>query len=258
MMVRLKPPCRTLPAGLLLTGGLCLLLAAPAGADDLPAAEDLFAKHAAAIGGDALGKVKNMAAEFTFSMPTMGVETNGEAYLEVPDKTYSMISLAAMGSPDFESGVNGDTAWQNNPQMGLRLLDGNERRMAVRGGWLDPFAGWKGLWEKAETVAEETLGEATCYKVVLTPSDGEPLTAWFDKDTGLLAQEELAIPQMGTSIVTKFSDYREVDGVKTAHLIEQEGPMPFTVEYTVVRYNVDDIPEGTFDVPPGIKDMPAK
>jgi hypothetical protein len=169
-----------------------------------------------------------------------------------------MISLMAMGSADFESGVNGDVAWQNNPQMGLRRLDGNEARMAVRGGWLDPFSGWKDLWEKAETVAEETLGEAACYKVVLTPSEGEPLSAWFDKETGLLAQEELAIPQMGASIVTKFSEYREVDGVKTAHRIDQEGPMPFVIEYTVVRYNVDDIPEGTFEVPEGIKNMAAE
>jgi outer membrane lipoprotein-sorting protein len=251
MMVRLKPTCLVSPASLLLACGLCLFLAVPAPAGDLPAAEELFAKHAAAVGGDALGKVKNMAAEFTFSMPTMGLETNGKAYLEVPDKTYSMIDLMAMGSANFESGVSGDTAWQNNPQMGLRLLDGNERRMAIRGGWKD-------LWEKAETVAEETLGETACYKVVLTPSDGDPLTAWFDKETGLLAQEELAVPQMGTSVVTKFSDYREVDGVKTAHLIEQEGPMPFTVEYTAVRYNVDDIPEGTFEVPQGIKDMAAE
>jgi len=258
MMARLKPTCLVSPASLLLACGLCLFLAVPAHAGDLPAAEELFAKHAAAVGGDALGKVKNMAAEFTFSMPTMGLETNGQAYLEVPDKTYSMISLMAMGSPDFESGVNGDVVWQNNPQMGLRVLDGNERRMAIRGGWLDPFAEWKTLWEKAETVAEETVGEAACYKVVLTPSEGDPLSAWFDKETGLLAQEELAIPEMGASIMTKFSEYREVEGVKTAHLIEQEGPMPFTVEYTAVRYNVDDIPEGTFEIPQGIEDMAAE
>ena len=166
-----------------------------------------------------------------------------------------MISLMAMGSPDFESGVNGDVAWQKNPQMGLRLLKGNERRMALRGGWLDPFARWKDLWEKAETVAEETVGEASCYKVVLTPSEGEPLTAWFDKETGLLSREELAVPEMGTSVVTKFSEYREEDGVKTAHRIDQEGPMPWTIEYTAVRYNVDDIPEDTFDVPEGIMEM---
>lgn len=251
-MMRRPKPTRTLSPARLLLAGFCLAFVAPVAAGDLPAAEDLFAKNTAALGGDALAKVKNMAAEFSFRMPAMGLETTGEAFLAVPDKTYSMISLTAVGSPDFESGVNGDVAWQKNPQMGLRLLKGNERRMALRGGWLDPFAGWKDLWEKAETVAEETVGEAACYKVVLTPSEGEPLTAWFDKATGLLSQEELAVPEMGTSVVTKFSEYREEDGVKTAHRIDQEGPMPWTIEYTAVRYNVDDIPEDTFDVPEGI------
>ena len=66
------------------------------------------------------------------------------------------------------------------------------------------------------------------------------------------------MPEMGVSIVTKFRDYREVGGVKAAHRVEQEGPMPFTVEYTSVRYNVDDIPEDIFDVPQGIKEMAAE
>ena len=78
----------------------------------------------------------------------------------------------------------------------------------------DAFSGWKTLWDKAETVAEETVGEAACYKVVLTPAEGDPLTAWFDKETGLLVQEELPVPQMGTSMTTTYGDYREVDGVK--------------------------------------------
>ena len=240
---------------LLIACALCCALAAPATAGDLPAAEDLLARSTAAIGGDAIKDVKNMAAEFSFSMPAMGLATNGESYIERPDKTYSMISLAATGGADFESGVNGDIVWQNNPQMGLRLLEGNERRLAIRGGWLDTFARWKDLWDTAETVAEETVEGVVCYKVVLTPADGDPMTAWFDKATGLLVQEELPVPEMGSSVVTKFTDYREVGGVKQAHRIEQEGMMPFTIEYTAVRYNTDDIPADVFEVPQGIKEM---
>ena len=43
-------------------------------------------------------------------------------------------------------------------------------------------AGFYGL-----PVAEETVGEATCYKVVFTPTEGEPMSAFFDKETGELA-----------------------------------------------------------------------
>lgn len=93
---------------------------------------------------------------------------------------------------------------------------------------------------------------------MLTPADGTPLTAWIDKETSLLVQEEMQIPEMGASIITKYSDYREIDGTKMAHRIELEGPMAYVIEYTGVRFNVDDIPENSFALPQGIKQMAAE
>ena len=63
---------------------------------------------------------------------------------------------------------------------------------------------------------------------------------------------------MGATVVVKLSDFREVDGVTVPHFIEQEGPMAALIEYTSLRINVDDIPEGTFEIPQGIKDMAGK
>jgi hypothetical protein len=242
----------------LLIAGLALGVGLPTIGGELPAAEDLFAKQTEALGGKALEGVKTMAVEFTFDMPAMGLSTTGESLVQVPDKSFSMISLAGVGTADFEAGVNGAIAWQNNPQMGLRILEGNERRMAMRSTSLDPFAGWTRYWDKAETVAEETVDGVACYKVVLTPPDGTPLAAWFDKETGLLVQEEMQIPEMGASILTMYSDYREIDGAKMAHRIEREGPMAYVIEYTSVRFNVDDIPEDSFALPEGVKAMAAE
>jgi len=255
-MIRLKPTPGHSRAGLLL--GLALTFAVPARGGDLPPAEEIFAKHTAAVGGDALEKIKNVAAEYTFSMPTMGVETTGKTWIEAPDKSYTRISLAAMGGADWEDGVNGDIAWQNNPQMGFRLLDGIEKTMALQKTRVDAFANWKDFWKAAETVGEETIGEAACYKVALTSPGGETVTAYFDEETGLLLQQEVPVPQMGATVVAKLSDFREVDGVTIPHFIEQEGPMPIIIEYTSLRINVDDIPEGTFEVPQAIKDMAAE
>ena len=258
MLVRLKSTCRGSHGGLLLAASLSLALATPALAGDLPPVEEVFARHTQAVGGDALGRVKNVAAEYTFSMPAMGLETTGKTYMEAPDKSYTLISLAAMGGADWEDGVNGDVAWQNNPQMGFRVLDGIEKTMALQKTRLDAFANWRDIWETAETVGEETIGEAVCYKVALTSPSGEDVAAYFDKETGLLLQQEIPLPQMGATVVVKLSDHREVDGVTVPHFIEQEGPMAALIEYTSLRINVDDIPEGTFEVPQGIKDMAAE
>jgi hypothetical protein len=60
------------------------------------------------------------------------------------------------------------------------------------GAAVSAFVRWKDLWDKAETIGEAMVGEAACYKVVLTPPDGEPLTSYFDRATGLLVQEKIA------------------------------------------------------------------
>jgi hypothetical protein len=232
--------------------GLCLALAVPALAAELPTPEEIFAKHTAAIGGDAVSKVKNMVAEFTFSMPAFGLNTTGKAYVETPDKSHTIIDLAAVGSSNHEDGVNGDVAWQNSPQMGLRVLEGLEKTLALQRIRLDPYADWQDFWEKAETVGEEKVAGQPCYKVVLSSAGGDSVSVYFDEETGLIRQMEIPVPQMGGVVVVTPSDYRAVDGVTMAHHIDQEGPMAIAIDYTSVRFNVDDIPEGTFDLPQGI------
>lgn len=234
------------------TAGICLAVALPATAAELPTAEAVFAKHRAAIGGDAVDKVKNAAFDFNFSLPGMGIATTGKAYMEPPGKAYMMIDLTTVGAPNHEEGISGGVAWQNSPQTGLRVLEGLERRMALQRSRLDAFSSWKDFWEKAETVAEETVGGTPCYKVVLTAAEGAPVSACFAKGTGLLLQMEVPVPQMGTAVLVKPSDFRPVAGVMMAHRIDQEGPMPLTIEYTGIRFNVDDIPPGRFDLPAGI------
>jgi hypothetical protein len=228
------------------------LLAVPAFAADLPTADEVFARHRAAIGGDAIDKVKNAAYEFSFTMPSMGVATTGKAYQVFPGKSYMMIDLASVGVSNHEEGTSDGVVWQNSPQTGLRTLEGLEKRMALQRTRLDAFSAWKELWQKAETTAEEPVDGEACYKVVLTPAEGERVSGWFSKKSGLLLRMEVPVPQVGASVVVKTSGFRSVDGVMMAHRIDQEGPMPITIEYTRIRFNVDDIPAGRFDLPAGL------
>ena len=232
--------------------GLSLVAALPSAAAELPTADAVFARHRAAIGGDAIEKVRNAAFEFTFSMPSMGLSTTGKAYMDFPGKAYMSIDLASVGVTNHEEGVLDGVAWQNSPQTGLRTLEGAEKRMALQRAQLDGFSGWKELWQKAETVAEEAVGGEPCHKVVLTPAEGPAVSSWFSTKTGLPLKMEIPVPQAGTTVVVRPSDFRPVDGVMLAHRVDQEGMMPMTIEYTRVRFNVDDIPPGRFDLPAGL------
>jgi hypothetical protein len=117
------------------TAGVALAAAFPADGADLPTADEVFARHHAAIGGDAIDKVRNAAFEFSFTMPSMGLVTTGKAYQVFPGKAYMMIDLASVGATNHEEGVLDGVAWQNSPQTGLRTLDGwrSEWRYRERG-----------------------------------------------------------------------------------------------------------------------------
>jgi hypothetical protein len=228
----------------------CLCLAPQAGAAELPPAEKVFERYAEALGGAAVDQVRSMANEFDFAMPDERLLTTGREYYVRPDRHYLSIALASSGAPDFESGAIGGVAWKRNP---TGLQEGEEKRQFLRNVPINSYADWRKYFAKAETTAEEEVNGTTCYKVVLTPTEGETLTAYFDATTGLLAQEEIREPVMGFTIVTKYSDYRQVGGIQWPYHIEQRGGPGFTVDFTSVRINVDDIPEGQFDVPEELK-----
>ena len=244
---RLSSSVRVLAAaGAVVVAGLGLAL--PASAGDLPPAEKVLEKYAEAIGGEAVAQVKNMAAEFKFSMSSQGVYATGVEYWQAPGEHYLRIDLATTGVPDFETGVSGNTAWQVHPMSGASVLKGNEERDSLRGAHLNPFAGWQTLYETAETASEEVVREKTCYKVVFTPAEGAPLHSYFDKDTGLLVREEVLGPT-GPKLTRDMTDWQESQGIRSPRSVRQKGLQSYTVEFTRVSYDVEGIPEGTFEVP---------
>ena len=239
-------------------GGLALAvlatgsLNAPALANDLPPAEKVLAKYAEAIGGEALAKVKNRAAEAEFEMPMQNVYASAREFWVSPDRFYFRIDLASMGVTDFEAGVVDGVAWQSHPMSGTARLSGDEGAAARRRAALNPFEDWQKHFETAETVAEEVVGEKPCYKVVLTPAEGAPLSSFFDKETGLLIRQELTGPT-GSRTITTLDDYQETQGIRSPRIIETRGPQSYTLRYTSVAYDVDDIPDDTFELPESLK-----
>lgn len=247
----------------MLPGGMALAVllsmsasSAPAVAGDLPPAEEVLAKYSEAIGGEAVGKVTNMAAEFEFEMPMQGVYASGVEYWEKSGNHYLRIDLASSGVPDYESGVLDGLAWESHPMNGTRKLAGFEAEMRRRQAARDAFATWKDDYEGAETVAEELVREKPCYKVVLTPAEGPAVNAYFEKDTGLLLRREIEGPT-GSRIIANLSDYEETQGILSARTLDMRGPQSYTLKYTSVAYDVDEIPEDTFEVPASLTAAPA-
>jgi hypothetical protein len=236
----------------LVIGVVGLGLAIPAVAGDLPPAEKVLEKYAQAIGGEAVTKVKNMSAEFKFEMPTQGVYSTGVEYWEQPTNHYFRIDLATSGVPDYEAGVTGDVAWEVHPMNGTRTRKGEEKAAWLRRAHRNPYAEWKSFYEKAETVAEETVREKACYKVVFTPAEGAALNTYFDKETGLVVREEVVGPT-GVRATTDLGDWEEAQGIMSPRTLLQKGTPSYTLKITSVSYDVEDIPEDAFEVPASLK-----
>lgn len=206
-------------------------------------------KFVEAIGGEAaIAKIKNRVTKSSFSLPDMGMEASLVTYL-APPNAYTKMSSDAFG--DTENGVSNGVAWSVSPMQGSSILEGDRKRDALQQASLNPFANWKDNYEKAECVGEEDVSETACWKVVLTPKEGEPQTMFFAKESGLLLKT-VRSGEMGMMEIYA-SDYKEVDGIKIAHKTEIDGGQ-FRVEITIdsVEQNVP-IASDHFVIPDEIK-----
>ena len=55
--------------------------------------------------------------------------------------------------------------------------------------------------------------------------------------------------ETGSKTFTNLGDYQETQGITSARSVEQGGMDSFKLKYTSVSYDVEEIPEGTFEAP---------
>ena len=229
---------------------IALLCVTGYAADD--GAAKVLDRYTEAIGGKAkLAQIKSSVVKGTFSLPDMGMYAPMETYNVIPDKSFTKIEIGEFGTA--MNGVNGDVVWDINPMTGPRLLTGGERLGRLRQAQADQFAGWKDNFAKVELVGKETVNGTETSKVILTPSEGDPITGYFSNETGLLVK--IVTTQSGQTAETTVKNYKEVDGIKIAHLVEIFTPqMSFTIEIESVEHNTE-IPEEKFALPPQIQTL---
>ncbi len=222
-------------------------------AEDLPGPQKIVDNHVKAIGGkDALAGVKSSIQKGNLMIVAMGMSGTLTSYVALPNAK-SIMALDGFG--EFLSGIKDGTPWSSNMMEGDQVLDGVEAQNALQQADPQMWLHWQDYYPSAETVGEEAVGDATAYKVVFTPEEGEARTYWFDKESGLNIQSISAGPG-GPSTIT-IEDYRDVGGVLVAHknIIEgAQGAVEITFES--IEYNAE-IDPSIFDVPEAIAALMA-
>jgi len=159
------------------------------------------------------------------------------------------------GIGKIESGSDGEVAWENNAMQGPRVKQGVEKADAFRDATFNAALYWRKLYTKAETVGTETVTGHECYKVVLTPLEGNPTSHFYDKKSGLLIKTAAKrTTQMGEIEAEGFvDDYRPEGDVVAAHkLTNKFAGQEILITVEKVEFN-SDLAKDRFDLPDEVK-----
>ena len=231
-------------------------------ADDLPKGEAVLDKYVEVTGGKAAySKIHSQIVSGTTEFKTMGLKGKMTAYMAEPDKHYTEIELAGIGK--IQEGSNGDVAWGMSAMQGPRVKEGDEKAEALLQGKFNSELNWRDIYKSAETVGVEDVNGKACYKVLVTPKVGTPITKWFEKDSGLLMKMAMTstTPMGEIQSESVYSDYRKEGDVSVAHkVLTKVATMELSMTVESVQTN-PEMPKDRFDVPPEVKALmnkPAK
>jgi hypothetical protein len=245
------------------TRNTILALAFAAGAmyaaDALPKGDAILDKFVEVTGGkDAYSKVHSEVRTGAVEFKAMGMKGKLTTYSAEPAMHYSEIELGGIGK--ITEGTNGDVAWQMSAMQGPRLKEGDEKAETLLQAKFNSDLTWRDLYKSAETAGVETVDGKECYKVVLTPKAGTPITKWYDKQSGLLIKMSLTAktPMGDIQSESSFSDYRKEGDMVVAHkMLTKVSTMELEMTIDKVQYN-PEIPKDRFEVPTEIKALIKK
>ena len=195
--------------------------------------KSIFNKYIDAIGGlDKLNSITSISTTAAVTIPGAPFKPNAIMKEKSPNKTSMEMSVPNMGTLMTQK-FNGEDGYTE--QMGQKIPYEDEQKKEGKDK--------KGLFEEVfmETVGSEIIS--------LSPIDGKDIYKikvkensfrFYDADSGLLIMTEETTKTMGNEIktITKFSDYRDVDGLNFAFKREiLTGPQSIIFDIQEININ---------------------
>ena len=223
-------------------------------ADPLPTGEAVLEKYIAVTGGKAAyEKMRTQVTSAVMEFIGKGVKANMTMYHAAPNKSYMVTEIEGIGK--MEEGTDGSVVWERSAIKGPRIKTGEERAVSLRGADIRHDIRWRDYFSKVEVTGIEPIEGHVCYRLVLTPKDGQPETRYYDRTSNLLVRTNMIMKtEMGEiPAEASVSDYRKVDGVLIPFLLKQKVlGQEFSVTVESIKNNVD-IPADRFALPEDVK-----
>lgn len=188
-----------------------------------------------------LESIKDSTSHADMDLPTMGI--SGTAIMYVKEPNMMRLDMDFMGMMMTQA-TDGETAWMIDPQTGLteemagELADIMNDSAYANSAFLNP----KKYGISHEYKGKETIDGKEYLLLERVFPSGYVITFYFDAETYLLYKtKQKAIDEMMMEVVEEavMSDYRDVEGVLTAHnvTILRDGTEYVILTLTEVSYN---------------------
>ena len=235
---------------------LLVCLSPAAMGQGLPKGEELLDKYIEVTGGKAAyEKFKNRLTKGTVEIAGLGVKGSVTIAQAAPSLMVMEMNLEGLGK--FTSGCDGTTVWELNPITGPRIKTGKERATGLRSALFNSDVDWRKIYAKADTAGEEAVDGNPAYKVLATTTDGDGVTKFFDKTSGLLIKTIMTVetPQGKIETTNLVSDYQKHDGIVQPHRVLTK---VLTTEFVITVNSIENnvtFPPDRFALPDPIKSL---
>ena len=175
----------------------------------------------------------------TIEVPAMNLNGTVEMHEKAPN---SMLAVLVINGATYRQGFDGSVGWSDDPQNGLRQMDGAELEETRRDSDFYHPLDLKKIYTKFTVTGMEKIRDRDAYVVDAALPEGGADRLYFDEQSGLVLRivSQHHTPDGVITFTEDLSDYRDLDGVKLPFVVHQtSAESDFTIRFTEMRHNVN-------------------
>lgn len=206
-------------------------------------ADDVINNYVKAIGGkEAISKLKDVTMNLTGEVQGASLEIVVQK--KSPAKFSQAVNVVGMG--EVQKQVYDGTKVRSSGMQGSEDITDPEKVKAVAlQAYVVPEAEYAALGAKLSYVGKEKVNSIDTHKIEVTIGSVK-MTEFYDATTGLKVRQSITAdtPMGSQTIITDFSDYKDVSGVKMPYKLNQDMGM-MQLELKVDKITVNTNPADT-------------
>jgi len=202
--------------------------------------DELLDKHFKAIGQDKLAKVQTM--KMTGKVFQMGMEMTMNIIKKRPNLSRTEVEVQGT---KIVYAIDGQNGWMIMPFTGSsdpQDMPADQLNSAKKEDMDGPFFNWKEKGNKLELMGKEDMEGTPVYNIKITSKDSTVANYYMDAAKFVILKMKAKVMSQGqmADVETKFSDFRESNGIQNAFKIETmaNGQAGAQITFDTVEFDV--------------------